>query len=291
MWGHVVSSPVKVPLRMVVIHVLPLPGRVQAGVFLTFSKVAWGKMTTLKEFGTWTSLGMLENFLRDFGWGWSFYVCFLSRPRIQVFNDQGVHISPGTAAEGCLNCSTYHKLQLFLDSLFVTGIVCSIDLYWHILLYVVSWFVHVQRNAISLDSFCLRLFPFSQKSLKYSSSFTMILIARSFLLQLSILVHPDKNQDDADRAQKAFEGNALSLGCSGLVVAAFWCWFKCSLGWRRQNGCCRGALAVAETAMVAAAVWGGGISAGGTRWQQWHCHVTTGTDIFMGFWDCSRKTV
>ena len=24
--------------------------------------------------------------------------------------------------------------------------------------------------------------------------------------QLSILVHPDKNQDDADRAQQAFEG-------------------------------------------------------------------------------------
>lgn len=38
--GHVVSSPVKVPLRMVVIRVLSLPGRVQAGVFLTFSKVA-----------------------------------------------------------------------------------------------------------------------------------------------------------------------------------------------------------------------------------------------------------
>lgn len=25
-------------------------------------------------------------------------------------------------------------------------------------------------------------------------------------MQLSILVHPDKNQDDQDRAQKAFEG-------------------------------------------------------------------------------------
>jgi hypothetical protein len=25
------------------------------------------------------------------------------------------------------------------------------------------------------------------------------------LLQLSILVHPDKNQDDAERAQQAFE--------------------------------------------------------------------------------------
>lgn len=35
----VVSSPVKAPLRMVVIHILSLPGRVQAGVFLTFSKV------------------------------------------------------------------------------------------------------------------------------------------------------------------------------------------------------------------------------------------------------------
>lgn len=28
----------------------------------------------------------------------------------------------------------------------------------------------------------------------------------SLFMQLSILVHPDKNQDDADRAQKAFEG-------------------------------------------------------------------------------------
>lgn len=27
----------------------------------------------------------------------------------------------------------------------------------------------------------------------------------SFLLQMSILVHPDKNQDDAERAQQAFE--------------------------------------------------------------------------------------
>lgn len=26
------------------------------------------------------------------------------------------------------------------------------------------------------------------------------------MVQLSILVHPDKNQDDPDRAQKAFEG-------------------------------------------------------------------------------------
>uniref|UniRef100_A0A8B9J345 DnaJ homolog subfamily C member 8 n=2 Tax=Amazona TaxID=12929 RepID=A0A8B9J345_9PSIT len=43
------------------------------------------------------------------------------------------------------------------------------------------------------------------ESLKCSPSFTMISITRSFLLQLSILVHPDKNQDDADRAQKAFE--------------------------------------------------------------------------------------
>lgn len=104
---------------------------------------------------------------------------------------------------------------LSLDSLFVTGIVHSVGLYWHMLLHVVSWFVHVRRNLISLDSFCLRLFPFSQKSLKFSSSFTMILIARSFFLQLSILVHPDKNQDDADRAQKAFEGNTLSWAALG----------------------------------------------------------------------------
>lgn len=31
------------------------------------------------------------------------------------------------------------------------------------------------------------------------------------ILQLSILVHPDKNQDDQERAQKAFEGNIFSL--------------------------------------------------------------------------------
>uniref|UniRef100_A0A8C6NDP6 Uncharacterized protein n=1 Tax=Melopsittacus undulatus TaxID=13146 RepID=A0A8C6NDP6_MELUD len=38
--------------------------------------------------------------------------------------------------------------------------------------------------------------------------------------QLSILVHPDKNQDDADRAQKAFEGNALtfSSGCCTAIA-------------------------------------------------------------------------
>lgn len=65
-------------------------------------------------------------------------------------------------------------------------------------------------SVISLDSTSL-----SQKSLKYSSSFTMLLIAKSFFLQLSILVHPDKNQDDADRAQKAFEGNALSVPALG----------------------------------------------------------------------------
>ena len=29
-----------------------------------------------------------------------------------------------------------------------------------------------------------------------------------FFIQLSILVHPDKNQDDPDRAQKAFEGRS-----------------------------------------------------------------------------------
>lgn len=39
-------------------------------------------------------------------------------------------------------------------------------------------------------------------------------MARFFLLQLSILVHPDKNQDDADRAQKAFEGKSVLLTLS-----------------------------------------------------------------------------
>lgn len=29
-------------------------------------------------------------------------------------------------------------------------------------------------------------------------------------MQLSILVHPDKNQDDPDRAQKSFEGKVLN---------------------------------------------------------------------------------
>ncbi|OXB61859.1 hypothetical protein ASZ78_004565 [Callipepla squamata] len=46
---------------------------------------------------------------------------------------------------------------------------------------------------------------FRQKALSSLFLFTKTLMARFFLLQLSILVHPDKNQDDADRAQKAFE--------------------------------------------------------------------------------------
>lgn len=39
------------------------------------------------------------------------------------------------------------------------------------------------------------------------------------LVQLSILVHPDKNQDDADRAQKAFEGNFLTHLISAEVTS------------------------------------------------------------------------
>ena len=36
-------------------------------------------------------------------------------------------------------------------------------------------------------------------------------LKKMLFFQLSILVHPDKNQDDADRAQKAFEGRLLVL--------------------------------------------------------------------------------
>jgi hypothetical protein len=35
------------------------------------------------------------------------------------------------------------------------------------------------------------------------------------MTQLSILVHPDKNTDDADRAQQAFEGK-IQLSCKML---------------------------------------------------------------------------
>ena len=32
-----------------------------------------------------------------------------------------------------------------------------------------------------------------------------------YFLQLSILVHPDKNQDDSERAQKAFDGESFTV--------------------------------------------------------------------------------
>ena len=98
----------------------------------------------------------------------------------------------------------------------------------------------------------------------------MILITRSFLLQLSILVHPDKNQDDADRAQKAFEGNALILflgWCMTVVGLLFFCsWFKCLLGVEApltdRRIAVRGASDEGE-----ADVWGGISAEHFTRWQ------------------------
>ena len=52
--------------------------------------------------------------------------------------------------------------------------------------------------------------------------------------QLSILVHPDKNQDDADRAQKAFEGICkftclwvTLCQCWGLIVPSPGSWKEC----------------------------------------------------------------
>lgn len=42
----------------------------------------------------------------------------------------------------------------------------------------------------------------------------------SLILQLSILVHPDKNQDDPDRAQQAFEGKFLTT--NGLYQIIKW---------------------------------------------------------------------
>jgi len=38
-------------------------------------------------------------------------------------------------------------------------------------------------------------------------------------MQLSFLVHPDKNQDDSERAQKAFEGEPTMLGLVGQFLS------------------------------------------------------------------------
>lgn len=46
-----------------------------------------------------------------------------------------------------------------------------------------------------------------------------------YILQLSILVHPDKNQDDAERAQKAFEGISMAFLAPAGIVAPV-----CSVG-------------------------------------------------------------
>lgn len=43
----------------------------------------------------------------------------------------------------------------------------------------------------------------------------------SVTAQLSILVHPDKNQDDPDRAQKAFEGNVLNQSMNFIHFTQF----------------------------------------------------------------------
>lgn len=149
-----------------------------------------------------------------------------------------------------------------------------ISFYQCILVHVVSWFVCIQRNVIPCDSFYLRLFPYSPQNLWNSLH---LLIARPFLLQLSILVHPDKNQDDADRAQKAFEGNALTLflGWWMIVVGlVFSCsWFQFLLGVE----------AVELLEMKEQHMWGG-FSLGGSD------HIAC-LQWGQTSWDCSRKTV
>lgn len=70
-------------------------------------------------------------------------------------------------------------------------------------------------------------------------------------------MHPDKNQDDADRAQKAFEGSALTLFLGwwmigvGLVFSCIW--FQFLLGVK----------AVEVLEMREQQMWGG-ISLGGS---------------------------
>ena len=41
-------------------------------------------------------------------------------------------------------------------------------------------------------------------------------------MQLSFLVHPDKNRDDSERAQKAFEGEPTVLGLAGYFYSLYW---------------------------------------------------------------------
>lgn len=52
-------------------------------------------------------------------------------------------------------------------------------------------------------------------------------------LQLSILVHPDKNQEDADRAQLAFEGESLYKKWIDLLKAKV-AEGACTSGWGRN---------------------------------------------------------
>lgn len=56
--------------------------------------------------------------------------------------------------------------------------------------------------------------------------FVFKLLLSSLFLQLSILVHPDKNQDDPDRAQKAFEGARVCFHLQemSLVIRAVQVW-------------------------------------------------------------------
>lgn len=106
-------------------------------------------------------------------------------------------------------------------SLFVTEVGLDfqwetlINFYWCLVYCVVSLFACIQRDVIPSDFSCLSCSL--TKTTEVVLFFTKILMARFFLLQLSILVHPDKNQDDADRAQKAFEGKFVLL-----TLTLFW---------------------------------------------------------------------
>lgn len=62
-------------------------------------------------------------------------------------------------------------------------------------------------------------------------------------MQLSILVHPDKNQDDVDRAQKSFEGKYLPAFAQmqaffKFVIFLSSCGFKKIVNLREENVLC-----------------------------------------------------
>jgi hypothetical protein len=63
------------------------------------------------------------------------------------------------------------------------------------------------RLKLKDEFFKISHYASGQYSLAYAMVHIITMIRSFFVLfcQLSILVHPDKNQDDPDRAQQAFE--------------------------------------------------------------------------------------